>query len=39
LWNLFVPEGEGSRNNCLGRGVFEFSVEIVNPVPAGTLKF
>jgi hypothetical protein len=39
LWNLFISEGEGSRNSCLGGGEFEFFVEIVNPIPAGTLEF
>jgi hypothetical protein len=34
LWNLFVPEEEGSRNSCLGGGEFELLVEIVNPIPA-----
>jgi hypothetical protein len=39
LWNLFVSEGGGSRNSCLGGGKFEVLVEIENPVPAGTLEF
>jgi hypothetical protein len=33
LWDLFVPEGGGSRNSCLGGGEFEFLIEIVNLVP------
>jgi hypothetical protein len=39
LWNLFVPKGGGSRDSCLGGGEFELLIEIVNPVPAGTLEF
>jgi hypothetical protein len=39
LWNLFLPEGGDSRKSCLEGGEFEFLVEIVNPVPAGTLEF
>jgi hypothetical protein len=39
LWNLFVPEGGGSRDSCLGGGDFELLIEIVNLVPAGTLEF
>jgi hypothetical protein len=36
---FFVPEREGSRDSCLGGGEFEPLIEIVNPVPAGTLEF
>jgi hypothetical protein len=36
---FFVPEGGGSRDSCLEGGEFELLIEIVNPVPAGTLKF
>jgi hypothetical protein len=39
LWNLFVPEGEGNRNSCLGGGEIDFLLEIVILVPAGTLEF
>jgi hypothetical protein len=39
LWNLFVPEGGGSRDSCLGGGEFKLLIEIVNPVPAGMLEF
>jgi hypothetical protein len=36
LWYIFVSEGGGSRNACLGGGEFELLVEIVNPIPAVT---
>jgi hypothetical protein len=36
LWNLFVPEGGGSRNSFLGGGEFEILVMIANPIPAVT---
>jgi hypothetical protein len=39
VWNLFVPEGGGSRDSCLRGGEFELLVETVNPVPAGILEF
>jgi hypothetical protein len=38
LWNLFLPEGGGSRNSCLKRVEFEPLVEIVDPIPAGALE-
>jgi hypothetical protein len=37
-WDLFVPEGEGSRNSPLG-GEFELLVEIVNPALVCVLEF
>jgi hypothetical protein len=39
LWDLLVPEEGGSRDSHLGGVEFELLVEIVNPVPAGTLEF
>jgi hypothetical protein len=39
LWDLFVPEGGGSRDSCLKGVEFEPLVEIVNLVPAGAQEF
>jgi hypothetical protein len=38
LWDLLVPEEEGSRDSCLEGVEFELLVEIVNPVPAEALE-
>jgi hypothetical protein len=35
---LFLKE-RGSRDSCLGGGELELLIEIVNPIPAGTLEF
>jgi hypothetical protein len=39
LWNLFVPEGGGSRDSCLGGGELELLIEIVTPSQQGHWSF
>jgi hypothetical protein len=39
LWDLLIPEEEGSRDSLLGGVEFEPLVEIVNLIPIGALEF